>query len=295
MLAILSTFGSFLPAAAELEARVEHGYAESAGGVKIHYAAVGPKTGPLIVMVHGFPDFWYTWRAQMEALSAEGYRCVALDLRGYNLSDKPKGVENYDMRLLVGDVAAVIQAQGRGKAIVMAHDWGGAIAWQVAFHVPQVVEKLIIVNLPHPRGLARELAHNEAQQKASEYARNFQQPDSHTKLSAEGLAFWVKDAAAKKKYVEAFGRSDLEAMMNYYRRNYPRPPYQEAQGPLVKPQCPVLMMHGLKDTALLPGALAGTWEWVDDLTLVTIPEAGHFAQQDAPEVVNRTVKMWLKR
>lgn len=295
MLAILSTFGSSLAAAADLEERVEHGHAVSAGGVKIHYAALGPKDGPVIVMVHGFPDFWYTWRAQMEALAGVGYRCVALDLRGYNLSDKPKGLEQYDMRLLVADVVSVIRAQGREKATVMAHDWGGAIAWQVAFHAPEAVEKLIIVNLPHPRGLARELAHNEAQQKASQYARNFQEADSHTKLTAEGLAFWVKDAAAKKKYVEAFGRSDFEAMMNYYRRNYPRPPYQEAQGPLIKPKCPVLMLHGLKDTALLPGALAGTWEWVDDLTLVTIPEAGHFAQQDAPEVVNRTVKMWLGR
>ncbi|MBY0373016.1 MAG: alpha/beta hydrolase [Bryobacteraceae bacterium] len=294
MLTFLTTFAVQLPATT-IESKVEHGYVESAAGVKIHYAAVGPKTGPVIVMVHGFPDFWFSWRAQMEALSAAGYRCVALDLRGYNLSDKPKGIENYDMRLLVGDVAAVIQAQGRGKAILMAHDWGGAIAWQVAFHVPQVVEKLIIINLPHPKGLSRELANNPAQQKNSQYARNFQQPDSHTKITAEGLAFWVSDPEAKKKYIEAFSRSDFEAMMNYYRRNYPREPYTESQGPLIKPQCPVLMIHGLKDTALLPGALNGTWEWVDDFTLVTIPEAGHFAQQDAPAVVNRTVKMWLAR
>jgi pimeloyl-ACP methyl ester carboxylesterase len=281
-------------AAAEMEAKVEHGYADS-GGVKIHYAALGPKTGPVVVMVHGFPDFWYTWRSQMEALSSAGYRTVAMDLRGYNLSGQPTGVEQYDMRLLVGDVVAVIQAQGVASAIVMAHDWGGAIAWQVAFHAPQVVSKLIIVNLPHPRGLARELARNPEQQKASEYARGFQQADSHTKLSAEGLARWVTDEAARPKYVEAFKRSSFEGMMNYYRRNYPREPYREATGEVVKPQCPVLQIHGLKDWALLPGALAGTWDWVDDWTLVTIPEAGHFAQQDAPEKVNRAVLSWLKR
>ena len=280
--------------AADWEARVEHGYVDS-GAVKIHYAALGPKTGPLVVMVHGFPDFWYTWRSQMQALSAAGYRAVAMDLRGFNLSGQPVGVEQYDMRLLVGDVVAVIQAQGAGPAILMAHDWGGAIAWQVSFHVPQMVSKLIIINLPHPRGLARELAHNAAQQKASEYARTFQQPDSHTKLTAEGLASWVTDAEARPKYVEAFKRSSFEGMMNYYRRNYPREPYQDAAGPVVKPQCPVLQIHGLKDWALLPGALAGTWEWVDDWTLVTIPEAGHFAQQDAPEKVNRAVLSWLKR
>ena len=294
MISMSLLLGVSLLAATDIEERVEHGTADS-GGVKIHYAALGPKTGPLVVMVHGFPDFWFTWRAQMDALAAQGYRAVALDLRGFNLSDKPKGVENYDMRLLVGDVGAVIRAQGREKAIVVAHDWGGAIAWQVAFHTPQVVEKLIIVNLPHPKGLSRELASNAAQQKASQYARNFQQPDSHLKLTAAGLAFWVGDAEAKKKYVAAFERSDLEAMMNYYRRNYPREPYREAQGELIKPQAPVLMIHGLKDTALLSPALNGTWDWVDDFTLVTLPDAGHFAQQDQPEKVNRAILMWLKR
>jgi len=283
-----------LLAATDIESRVEHGMADS-GGVKIHYAALGPKAGPLVVMVHGFPDFWFTWRAQMDALAAQGYRCVAMDLRGFNLSDQPKGVENYDMRLLVGDVASVIRAQGREKAILVAHDWGGAIAWQVAFHVPQVVEKLVILNLPHPRGLARELATNEAQQKASQYARNFQQPDSHLKLKPEALAGWVGDAEAKQRYIEAFKRSDLEAMMNYYRRNYPREPYQPAQGALIKPRCPVLMIHGLRDTALLAPALNGTWEWVDDLTLVTIPEASHFVQQDQPEKVSKAILMWLRR
>lgn len=282
------------PAATDIDSKVEHRHADS-NGVKIHYAAIGPQSGPLVVFIHGFPDFWYTWREQMAALAAAGYRCAALDLRGYNLSDKPKGLESYDMRLLVGDVVSVIKSNGREKAIVVAHDWGGAIAWQLAFHVPDVVEKLVVVNLPHPRGLSRELANNPAQQKSSQYARNFQQPDSHTKLTAEGLAQWVTDAEARKKYVEAFQRSDFDAMMNYYRRNYPREPYQEAQGPVIKPKCPVLQIHGLKDWALLPGALAGTWEWVDDWTLVTIPESGHFAQQDASARVNQAILMWLKR
>lgn len=267
----------------------------SANGVRIHYAAIGPEQGPLVVMIHGFPDFWYSWRSQMDALAQAGYRCAAMDLRGYNKSDQPAGMEHYDMRLLVGDVLAVIRANGREKAIVMAHDWGGAIAWQLAFHAPQAVEKLIILNLPHPRGLARELANNPAQQKASEYARIFQKPDSHLALTAERLAAWVTDPEARKRYVEAFERSSFDAMMNYYRRNYPREPYQEAQGPVIKPQCPVLQVHGLKDTALLPDALNGTWEWVDDWTLVTIPEAGHFVQQDAAAKVNQSVLMWLKR
>jgi pimeloyl-ACP methyl ester carboxylesterase len=283
-----------LAASTDIDQRVTSHFADS-GGVKIHYAAIGPESGPLVIFVHGFPDFWYSWRSQMDALSQAGYRCAAMDLRGYNKSDQPPGIENYDMRLLAGDVLAVIRANGRDKAIVIAHDWGGAIAWQLAFHAPQAVEKLVILNLPHPRGLARELAHNPEQQKASEYARNFQQPDSHLKLTAQQLSAWVTDAEARKRYLEAFGRSSFDAMMNYYRRNYPREPYQEASGPLLKPQCPVLQIHGLKDTALLPAALSGTWEWVDDWTLVTIPEAGHFVQQDAAAKVNQNVLMWLKR
>ena len=278
-------------AAADLESRVENGYADS-GGVKIHYAALG--RGSLIVMIHGFPDFWYTWRNQMEEL-AKTYRVAAMDLRGYNLSDKPHGVENYDMKLLVGDVLAVIHHLGQQKAIVVGHDWGGAIAWTLAMNVPDAVDRLIILNLPHPRGLLRELADNPQQQQNSQYARNFQQEDAASKLTAQGLAGWVTDATAKPKYLEAFTRSDFEAMLNYYKSNYPRPPYQVPEGWSAKVKAPVLMIHGLNDRALLPGALNGTWDWLEkDLTLVTVPGAGHFVQQDASALVTRTIRTWLQ-
>lgn len=278
----------------DLEKRVEHGYADN-NGVKIHYAALGDRKSPLIVMIHGFPDFWYSWRDQMEALSKD-YYVVAIDQRGYNLSDKPKGVENYDMRLLMSDVAAVIKQCGREKAIIVGHDWGGAVSWSLAMYMPQVVEKLIILNLPHLRGLSRELANNPQQQKNSQYARNFQQPDAHMKVTAEQLAGWVTDPAARQKYIEAFKRSDIEAMLNYYKRNYPREPYREDTSPVIKVKAPVLMIHGLDDWALLPGALNNTWEWLEqDLTLVTVPKSGHFVQQDASEMVTRTIRMWLNR
>ena len=278
--------------ASDIEARVEHGYANN-NGVKIHYASLGK--GPLIVMIHGFPDYWYSWRDQMEALS-DSYQVVAIDQRGYNLSDKPKGVENYDMSLLVSDVVAVIKAVGKDKAIVVGHDWGGAVAWTIAMMRPDVVEKLIILNLPHPRGLGRELANSPKQQANSSYARTFQQEGAEKNLTPEGLTFWVKDPAAKAKYIEAFKRSDFEAMLNYYKRNYPKPPYQEDPSPVVKVKMPVLMIHGLADTALLAPALNNNWDYVEkDLTLVTIPGAGHFVQQDASELVSRSIKMWLKR
>jgi pimeloyl-ACP methyl ester carboxylesterase len=282
--------------AVDIDKRVTHGYADN-NGVKIHYAALGDKSKPLIVMIHGFPDFWYSWRDQMQVLSKD-YYVVAYDQRGYNLSDKPKGVENYDLSLLVSDTIAVIKSQGRDKAIVVGHDWGGVVSWAVAMNAPQFVEKLIILNLPHPRGMAHERATNPEQVKNSQYARNFQQEGSHLRISPEMLAMMVGrgNAVAREKYLEAFKRSDLEAMTNYYKRNYPREPYTEDTSPIVKVKMPVLMIHGLKDTALMAGALNNTWEWLEqDLTLVTVPGAGHFVQHDASDLVTRSIKMWLSR
>ena len=270
--------------------RVEHGYADS-DGVKIHYASLG--TGPLVVMIHGFPDFWYTWRHQMKALSST-HQVVAIDQRGYNRSDKPKGVESYDAKLLVADVIAVIKHHKREKAIIVGHDWGGMVAWSLAMHQPGFCDKLIILNLPHPRGIQRELVNNPAQKRNSQYARNFQKEGAHKTLEAEKLAYWVKDPEARKRYVEAFERSDFEAMLSYYKRNYPREPYTEDRSRVVKVKAPVLMFHGLKDWALLPGALNDTWKWVEkDLTLITVPGSGHFVQQDAAGFVSRTMESWL--
>lgn len=276
----------------DIENYVEHGYADN-NGVKIHYASLG--SGPLIVMIHGFPDYWYTWRNQMVAL-APHYQTVAIDLRGYNLSDKPKGAENYTMPHLIGDVQAVVRQLGQEKAIIVGHDWGGAISWQVAIHLPALTERLIILNLPHVRGLTRELVHNPQQQQNSEYARNFQQEGAHEHLTPETLSAWVKDPLARERYVEAFRRSDIEAMLNYYKQNYPHSPYREDASPVIKVQAPVLQIHGLKDQFLLASGLNNTWEWLEnDWTLLTIPNAEHFVQHDAADLVTRTILSWLTR
>jgi pimeloyl-ACP methyl ester carboxylesterase len=276
----------------DIDKYVSHGYADN-DGVHIHYASIGQ--GPLIVMIHGFPDFWYTWRHQMVAL-APHFQVVALDLRGYNLSDKPQGGEHYTMRSFTGDVQAVIRHLGKDKAIIVGHDWGGAISWQFAMHFPDMTERLIILNLLHPRGMIRELANNPQQQENSAYARNFQQEGAHTQLTPESLSAWVQDPAARTRYIEAFQRSDFEAMLHYYKQNYPRPPYQDTSSPLIKVQASVLQIHGLQDHALLPGGLNNTWEWVEnDWTLLTIPHAGHFVQQDAADLVSRSIVSWLAR
>jgi epoxide hydrolase 4 len=297
---------------------VKHGYVDNEG-VKIHYAALG--SGPLMIMIHGFPDYWYTWRYQMEILSKR-YHCVAIDTRGYNLSDKPKGPDAYSMALLVSDVAAVIRHFGQEKAVVVGHDWGGAIAWALAITRPDLLERLIILNVAHPLALAREILNNPEQMKSSQYAWDFQAPEAHKSLvkifqdnhllseyqnqlgalsglsDAELLSLWVRDPEARKQYIEAFEQSDVESMLNYYKKNYPKKEFLISKGPLHLPKIkvPVLVVFGLKDKAILPSTLNNTWEFLEqDLTLVTIPDAGHFVQQDAADLVTRTMKMWLGR
>ena len=287
---LLSSLLAISTTNADESALGKHGYAQS-GDVKIHYVTKGE--GPLLVMIHGFPDYWYTWREQIPALS-EHFQVVAMDQRGYNLSGKPEGLARYQMEELVQDVEAVIKHFGKKKAIVVGHDWGGAVAWSFATAKPQMIDHLVILNLPHFNGLQRELANNPKQRRASAYAREFQKQDAASRLTAEGLTFWIKDSEAKAKYLEAFKRSSFEGMLNYYKANYPRPPYDET--PDMPPvDCSVLMIHGLKDTALLPGALNDTWKWVKrDLTMVTLPEAGHFVQQDAGPKVTQTLLTWLR-
>jgi epoxide hydrolase 4 len=263
-------------------------------GVKIHYVVQGK--GPLVVMIHGFPDYWASWKPLMAELSKAGFRTAALDTRGYNLSDKPKGEAAYAMPNLIGDVAAVIRAEGAKDAVIVGHDWGAAIAWQTAFNRPELVNKLVILSVPHPAGMARELATNPDQQRNSQYARNFQREGSEKSLTAEGLANWVQDPKEKPGYIEAFKRSDFAAMMNYYRANYPRGVGESAAPPPAPPKLnvPVLVIHGMKDTALNAAGHAGTWNHVTkDTTIVMIPDAAHFVQHDAKDLVNRTIRDWL--
>jgi pimeloyl-ACP methyl ester carboxylesterase len=279
--------------AAAAPAKGSDRYADN-GGVKIHYVVQGQ--GPLVVLIHGFPDYWATWKPLMKTLNAAGYRTAALDLRGYNLSDKPQGEAAYAMPNLVGDVAAVIKAEGQPNAAVIGHDWGAAIAWNVAMSRPDAVNKLVILSVPHPAGMARELATNKAQQEGSNYARNFQKAGSEKMLTAEGLAGWVKDPKEKPGYVEAFKRSDFAAMMNYYRANYPKGTGADVAAPPSFPpiKVPVLVIHGMKDTALNAAGHNGTWEHVEaDTTLLMAPTAGHFVQHDAEALVNRTIRDWL--
>ena len=203
------------------------------------------------------------------------YRVVAVDLRGYNLSDKPKGVESYAMPLLVGDIAAVVSAE-RFRARGHRRARLGRLRRMECRHAASRTsrELLIICNLPHPAGIAREIATNPQQKKNSEYAFNFQKPDAHKALQAERLTQWVTDPAAQaalRRRVQQVGLREhaelLQGELSEARCT------AAARGPsFPKVKVPVLMFHGLEDQALLPGALNGTWQWVEkDLTIVTIP------------------------
>jgi len=278
----------------DLLEKVEHGFAEN-DGVKIHYASLGE--GPLVILIHGFPDFWYSWRHQMPAL-AEKYHVVAIDQRGYNESDKPEGQEQYDLDLLMGDVLAVIKHLGQEKAIIAGHDWGGMVAWWTAMHHPEAVDKLIILNLPHPKCLTRELAINPEQQANAAYARGFQEEGVPKVINPQALAFIVcsKEPEAMPIYQAAFEKSSMEGMLNYYKQNYPREPYQQDPRDLPRVKAPVLQFHGLKDTALHANGLNNTWDWLDNSwTLVTVPNAEHWVHHDAAEVVTSNILGWLER
>lgn len=268
-------------------------YVTSKDGTRLHTVTVG--TGPLVVMIHGFPDFWFSWRRQMAALAKAGFTACAFDLRGFNLSDAPDADQAYGEASLIDDVRAVIKASGQTRATVVGHDWGGFVAWRTAFAMPETVERLVALNMPHPDLLARSYARNPEQQAAGAYARMFQGLPPGAPLPMERLTQWITDDAAKPAYIEALGRSSPKGMLAYYRVNYPREPYADpADSDLRKVKMPTLMIYGLKDVYLLPAAIDGAWKLIDaPFQLVTLPGAAHFVQHDEPDLVTNTLLGWL--
>lgn len=272
---------------------VESRYASN-GDVKIHYGVQG--SGPLVVMVHGFPDYWGTWKRLMAALSSAGYRAAALDGRGYNLSDKPEGLDKYEMRHLIGDVEAVIKAEGRSSAIVVGHDWGAVIAWEVAIQRPDLVDKLIVLSVPHPITFGRELDNNPAQMESSVYVARLQAPGSEAAFTPESLTNRFAEPDLRAEYFEVYSRSNLTSMLNYYRANWNlrgKAASAEMQNP-PKVQAPTLVIGGAKDPAVQPAGHDGQWAHIAaNSTLVMLPDVAHWIQREVPDLLERTVKNWL--
>lgn len=262
-------------------------------GLKLHYVEAG--SGPLVVLLHGFPEFWYSWRHQIPSLAQAGFRVLAPDLRGYNLSDKPKGVSAYHVDLLAGDVVGLIRHAGGERAHIVGHDWGGGIAWWLGIHRPEVVDRLAILNSPHPTAFLRELR-RPGQLLRSWYMFFFQLPWlpewairrgnfadlARTFRQARPGAFSKRDI---EKYKEALGQpGTLTAAINYYRAMFRN--FRLLRGPMPVVHSPTLLIWGKDDDYLGIGLTEGLESAVPDLRLELLA-ATHWVQCDAPDEVNR--------
>jgi pimeloyl-ACP methyl ester carboxylesterase len=283
-------------------------------GITLHYAKAG--NGPLMLFLHGFPEFWYAWKDQLAEFGKD-HLAVAPDMRGYNLSSKPEGVEQYRMPLLVEDIRALATTLGASptrKFILVAHDWGGVVAWSTAMIHPDLIEKLVIINAPHPAVFQREIRNNPAQQKASAYMLMFRAPDAEKTLSANDYQFLVNAVlgeglkqghfsdADKKAYIEAWSQAGaLTGGLNYYRAAQVGPPTgaqasaNDLGQALPKIAVPTLVIWGEKDTALLTGNLDGLDAHVSPLTIRRIPDGTHWVVHERGELVNRYIREFISR
>ncbi len=279
-----------------------------ASGLNMQVARAG--SGPLVVMLHGFPECWYSWRHQMRALSAN-FECVAPDLRGYGETDAPRGVEAYALDLLVGDVVDLIEAMGRKRAIVVGHDWGGAIAWATALKRPEVVERLVVMNCPHPAKFRAALSRNVRQMMRSWYILFFQIPfipDAMLRMfDARAVARALRQTAVQKN---AFSDADLEmfrktfrspyaatAALNYYRSIFRSTIFHSRQADAWierRIAAPTMLLWGEQDVALgkeltydMEPLFKGPFE------LHYVADSGHWVQQERPELVNDYLNRFL--
>ena len=286
------------------EHHFEH-HTEQINGIRLHYVTEG--TGPLIVFLHGFPEFWYAWKEQLIEFGRD-HLAVAPDLRGYNLSDKPQGVEQYRMHLLLEDIRQLIAHLGAQRCILVGHDWGGAVAWAFAIFFPQFLEKLIIINSPHPVVFQRELRENPAQQQASQYMLTFRRPDAEERIgnnSPDGLVEGSSLASVLSPedlamYRQAWAQPGaLTAGLNYYRASGLGPVTTEA-GQELPPinqlppiTVPTLVIWGEQDKALLTGNLQGLDQYVSNLTIKRIPEGTHWVIHEQPTLVNKYIRDFI--
>lgn len=287
---------------------LKHRYA-NLDGIRLHYVTAGK--GKLILFLHGFPEFWYAWRHQLREFS-RSYKAVALDMRGYNLSDKPEGIQQYQTKYLVEDIRAFAEHLGSKKFILVGHDWGGAVAWAFAIRRPDYLEKLVIINAPHPAIFNRELRGNPAQQKASQYillhrsakAEEILSHDNYAALSSAVLENGIKQGyftqKDKREYLKAWAQPGaLTGMLNYYRAAQlgsftgDNDEASTAIKSLIV-KVPTLVIWGEKDTYLLPGNLEGIEEFVINLTIKRIPDGSHWVIHEKPALVNTYIHEFIE-
>ena len=290
----------------------QHEYADLPNGMRLHYVTAG--SGKLILFLHGFPEFWYAWKDQLAEFGRD-YQAVAPDLRGYNLSSKPPDVDAYRVSNVVEDVGALADHLGHQRFTLVGHDWGGLIAWVVAARHPDRLEKLAIINAPHPAIFERELRENPAQQMASRYMLTFRSARAEEILSAnnyaalvdavlaEGLKQGYFSEADRRAYLDAWSQPGaLTGGLNYYRAARVGPPGAEgSQAPSslsADPSSqivtvPTLVIWGERDRALLTGNLEGLEAFVPDLTIKRIPDGSHWVVHEQPALVNQYLREFL--
>ncbi|HKW89930.1 MAG TPA: alpha/beta hydrolase [Candidatus Acidoferrales bacterium] len=282
------------------------------GDVNLHYAAAGE--GGLVLFAHGFPEFWYAWKNQLEDFGRT-HLAVAPDLRGYNLSSKPERVEHYHLEKLVADIAGLAHHFGRNRFTLVGHDWGGLIAWAFALANPDALEGLVIVNAPHPATFFRELRENPAQQQASAYIQLFRSQAVEGLFTADnyqrlidivlqpGLRQGYFTEEDKRAYLEAWSQPGaITGGLNYYRA---APLGMESiEGPQKASdflpglnswvlEVPTLVIWGEKDEYLLTGILRGLEEFVPNITVRLIPDGSHWVIHEQPALVNQTIREWM--
>jgi pimeloyl-ACP methyl ester carboxylesterase len=269
-------------------------------GIKLHYVTQGE--GPLMLMLHGFPEFWYSWRHQIPEF-AKDFKVVALDLRGYNDSDKPADQSAYVMAEFIKDVEGVIKGLGYDRCVLVGHDWGGAIAWNFAYAHPEMVERLIVLNLPHPAKFAEGLR-TPQQLLRSSYMFFFQLPfipelllqssdyqaieTALTGMAVNKSTFTKEDLQAYKDAAAKPGA--MTAMLNYYRNIFQQGMLSGDWGIL---EVPTLMIWGENDTALGKELTYGTQAYVRNFQIKYIPNCSHWVQQEQSGLVNKYMREFL--
>jgi epoxide hydrolase 4 len=275
------------------EAQLEHGEAQVGAGISLHYVEAGE--GPLVILLHGFPEFWYSWRHQIAPLAQAGYHVVAPDMRGYGRSSKPQGWRSYETGLLADDIAGLVRSLGEREAIVVGHDWGAAVAYTVAMRHPEMVRRLAILNVPHPVRMLEGLR-TLRQLRKSWYMFFFQIPRLPERLIARddysfakrSLRSDSKDAFTDEdleRYVEAWSQPGaLTGMIDYYRAALRRTPGKTLAS--LKPiEAPTLVIWGMRDRHIGSELAEPPHEWVPNVRVERIADATHWVQHDAAERV----------
>jgi len=271
--------------------------------VRLHYVEAG--SGRCVMFLHGFPEFWYAWRNQLVEFGATCH-AVAPDMRGYNLSSKPDGLGAYRMRHLAGDIKALLNALGHERMVLVGHDWGGVVAWATAIMYPEIIDRLVIMNAPHPAIFSRLLAEDESQIKASQYMTDFLDPTTEDRLlagNATEINKWIVDYGIKKGFLDAADGARYRAawqmpgamtgMLAYYRAQ------AESKGAPGDPEAltvrvPTWVLWGMKDRALLPANIECLEMYVPDLTLVRAEDADHWVVHQRPDLVSQVVRAALE-